>query len=258
MLLLVNDDGIHSPGLRYLYRALRKASGLPVLAVAPTAQHSGQSHAITLERGLTATPLLEEGFFGFSVDGTPADCVKLALKVLAPREVRLVVSGINDGPNVGRSIFYSGTVGAAVEAAIEGYPALAVSRDHGEGEAEQGLQRAGRYAAALAAECIGRRELRGSVLNLNLPRAIADPEQRPYMVPHGRSGFDETYRARRDQHGRLTWVLTGRRYERDDEGRTDAHILRTGRATLSLLRPDFNAEPDHLPARLLARLAVRG
>ncbi|MDA3962120.1 MAG: 5'/3'-nucleotidase SurE [Planctomycetota bacterium] len=254
MLLLINDDGIHAPGLRHLYRALRKETGMPVLAVAPSVQHSGQSHAITLDRGLTATPILEDDFFGFSVDGTPTDCVKLALKVLLPKEPRLVISGINDGPNVGRSLFYSGTVGAAIEAAIEGHPAIAISRDHGEGD---DMAQAARYAAGIAKACLGRRELRGVVLNINIPAKLGDLETRPRLAHHGHSGFEETYRARRDQNGRLTWRLSGTRVERSNEGVTDAHLLRSGLPTLTVLHPDFNADGDHLPARLLARITAQ-
>ncbi|NRA38865.1 MAG: 5'/3'-nucleotidase SurE, partial [Planctomycetes bacterium] len=125
MILLVNDDGINAQGLRILYEALRRKTKQSIIAIAPSTQHSGHSHAITLNRGLSVNAIHEDNFFGFTVDGTPCDCVKLGLKVLCQQAPQLVISGINAGPNVGRSLFYSGTVGAALEAAIEGFPAIA-------------------------------------------------------------------------------------------------------------------------------------
>ena len=253
MILLVNDDGIHAPGLRQLYRELRSVTRQPVLAVAPTIQHSGQAHAITLDRGLTVTPVLDGDFFGFAIDGTPVDCLKLAIKVLAPEPPALVVSGINDGPNVGRSLFYSGTVGAAMEAAVEGFAAVAVSRDVDGGD----FGPAATYAARLAKACLGRRELVGSVVNVNLPATLTDLDAPLAMVPHGRSGFEERYRPQRSRTGHLTWHLSGTRVELPDEGTTDAHLLAAGHPTLSLLKPNYNAPGDHLPERILRRLGAR-
>ncbi|MFW5882587.1 MAG: 5'/3'-nucleotidase SurE [Planctomycetota bacterium] len=249
MILLINDDGIKAPGLRLLYQALRQHTRHPVLAVAPAAQHSGQAHAITLERGLNVDPVLESDFFGFSVDGTPVDCLKVALKVLCHTRPRLVVSGINAGPNVGRSLFYSGTVAAALEAAVEGQAALAVSQDVGETD----LAAAADYAARFAHRCIGRRELVGSVLNLNLPAVGAETWGELRLVPHGMSGFDETYVPVRVGQ-RIALQLHGERVELEHEGETDAHALAAHHPTLSLLEPDFNAADMRLPGRLLDRL----
>lgn len=247
MILLVNDDGIRAPGLRALYRALRGLGGLPVLAIAPGVEHSGQAHAITIDRPLAVTPLYEEDFFGFAVDGTPSDCVKLGLQVLAPVRPRLVVSGINDGPNVGRSLFYSGTVAAALEGAIEGLPALAVSRDH-VAESDPGWEDAATYAAALALRCLRLKALRGRVLNLNLPGTPATDWGATLVLPHGRSGFEERYRLVRGRGSRGGWQLDGRRVERDDEGDTDAHGLHRGQPVLSPLGPDLNAGDSALQA----------
>jgi len=250
MILLLNDDGIHAPGLRSLYHHLRAVCKTPVLAVAPAIQHSGQAHAITLDRGLTVSHHLEEGFFGFSIDGTPVDCLKLALKVLCPQAPRLVISGINDGPNIGRSLFYSGTVAAAMEGAIEGQVAIAVSRDRSDASWEH----AAAFAAELAAVCLDRRELRGLVLNCNIPARPRAEWGELRLVRHGRSGFEERYRPSRARSGLLTWRLHGERVELDDEGETDAHALAAGHPTLTVLQPNYNVLSDALPKRLLKRL----
>lgn len=127
--LLVNDDGIGASGLLALHRALFEA-GHEVWAVAPAVEKSGISQAITARPVLKVSPVaMASGDRpGFAVDGTPADCVCLGIASLAPR-VDFVLSGINNGPNLGHHVNYSGTVGAAAEAAALGRPALAVSLD---------------------------------------------------------------------------------------------------------------------------------
>ncbi|MCS6969402.1 MAG: 5'/3'-nucleotidase SurE [Planctomycetota bacterium] len=233
MLLLVNDDGIAAPGLRQLYAALRARLGEPVLCVAPLRERSGQSHAITIDRELAVLPRLEDGFFGFAVDGTPADCVKLALDRLCPCAPRLVISGINDGPNVGRSIFYSGTVGAAMEAAIAGYPALAVSRMPG------GVPDAA--TAARIALWVERFLAAGPwpplVVNLNVPASAPESWRALRCVRHGLGGFRERYRPLRDG-GRTVWRLDGE--WRGSAADDDAAALTLGHPVCSVLVPDMN------------------
>lgn len=248
MILLINDDGIEHAGLRSLYAALRRETKQSVLAVAPLAQRSGVSHAITLDRGLTVTPHMTDRFFGFSVDGTPTDCVKLGLTVLCPEPPQLVITGINDGPNTGRSIFYSGTVGSAIEAAIEGYPAMAVSRDIGGDD----FDAAADFAADIAKRMLGRREFHGHVVNLNLPASAASMWKPMRVVEHGRSGFSENYRPVRDAKERITWHLHGRWAAEADDGETDAHVLRAGHPVFTVLSPNFNGDQRNLQ-KLLAQ-----
>ena len=131
MILLINDDGIHAPGLRTPYAALRKHCQCPVLAVAPAREQSGQSQAITIHRSLRVTPHHERSSLALPLMAPQLTALQLALTSLCGQRPQLVVSGINHGPNVGRSIFYSGTVGAAMESAVMGYAAVACSQDVG-------------------------------------------------------------------------------------------------------------------------------
>ncbi len=249
MILLVNDDGIDAPGLRALYRALRERTGLPVLAVAPAVERSGMSHAVSVDRPLAIESRLEPGFFGFAVDGTPADCTKIALDRLCPQPPTLVVSGINRGPNVGRSVLYSGTIGAAMEAAIIGLPAMAVSRQVEAITADDGAA----FAAGLAVRIAGRREYAGKVLNLNLPAGPAARWREPVSRRQGHGGFRETYRQVRDggrdqvREHETRWRLHGDWLPAADDD--DAAALTAGHPVLTLLQPDFNASE-----RLLRRL----
>jgi 5'-nucleotidase len=237
VILLVNDDGIAAPGLRAMYRALRRICQCPVLAVAPTSERSGQGHAITIDRNLSVSARLEEGFFGFAIDGTPTDCTKLALNVLCREPPNLVVSGINDGPNVGRSLFYSGTVAAALEAAVLGLPAMAVSRSKGGEDFEDAAEFAGQWAKRLLATSL----LQGQVLNINLPAGSSSSWQEAQIAVHGKSGFMETYQPVRDHKERIAWRLRGEWVARADGQRDDASLLSAGHPVLTLLAPSLNA-----------------
>lgn len=246
MILLVNDDGIDAPGLRPLARALRETCRQPVVAIAPTRQHSGRGHAITIDRPLVVNHRLEDDFFAFTVDGTPTDCLKIGLKVILKQAPTLVVSGVNDGPNVGRSLFYSGTVGAAMEAAVEGCCALALSLDHG---ADRDFQAASAWGADLASRCLEAPHLRGRVINCNLPGTGKESWLAPMTVPHGLSGFDERFRQVSHEGPGTAWRLEGDRVEREDEDDTDAHALARGHITVGILAPDYNP-PRKVPRNL--------
>ncbi len=127
-ILLTNDDGAFSPGIRILKKRL--AALADTFICAPQAEQSGAGHSLTLFTPLRAKKLEENGrHFGYAIDGRPADCVKLALGALLKQKPDLVISGINPGGNFATNVFYSGTVSAAMEAYMLGIPALAVSID---------------------------------------------------------------------------------------------------------------------------------
>jgi 5'-nucleotidase len=166
-ILLTNDDGIYAPGLAALYRELQPLGEVTV--VAPESEQSAVGHSISL-----ATPLrvkevsINGGVEGWAVNGTPADCVKIALAELLPNPPELVVSGINLGPNVGINVLYSGTVSAATEAAILGVKGAAFSLNSYDQNADfasaarlarQLLKRIGSWAGWTNGVC----------LNINLP-----------------------------------------------------------------------------------------
>ena len=119
-ILISNDDGIFAPGLMALVRAF-SAAGHKVYVAAPDSQRSAASHSMTLLQPLTARARAVEGEEkAWAIDGTPVDCVKLAVKALCP-EVEFVISGVNHGYNAGSDVLYSGTVGAAMEGALNGH-----------------------------------------------------------------------------------------------------------------------------------------
>ena len=162
LLLLSNDDGYQAPGLAAIREALLPHAD--VVICAPHSEQSATSHALSLHRPLRLVP---HGNAVYSLDGTPADCVYVALHAerrVLPRLPDLVVSGINHGVNLGDDVFYSGTVAAAREAALKGFPALALSAD-GDASLEAAAQVGAKLALALLREAPGRALL----LNANFP-----------------------------------------------------------------------------------------
>src|SRR5512147_2000350 len=126
--LLTNDDGIFAKGIETLYLTLQDEHDVTV--VAPETEQSAVGHAITMIDPLRVKAVNRNGtFFGYALNGTPADCVKLAITELLKPPPEIVVSGINMGANVGVNVIYSGTVSAATEAAVLGVPSVAVSMD---------------------------------------------------------------------------------------------------------------------------------
>ena len=125
-ILISNDDGIFAPGIAALVQAFARA-GHEVYVAAPDAQRSAASHSMTLSQPLQAKEVSLPGAVrAWAVSGTPVDCVKLALACLCP-QVQAVISGVNHGYNAGSDVLYSGTVAAAMEGALAGLPAMAVS-----------------------------------------------------------------------------------------------------------------------------------
>lgn len=133
-ILLTNDDGINAEGIQEIAKTLQ--SEHDIMVVAPSEQRSACGHSITIYRPLTVKKVKLDGLKCecYSVDGTPADCVKIAINKLIEDKVDLVISGINDGLNLGTDVLYSGTVSAAIEAAIYNIPSIAVSMDRGNGK----------------------------------------------------------------------------------------------------------------------------
>lgn len=168
-LLLTNDDGIASPGIAALRRAL---DGLgDVTTLAPAANSSAVARSITIDRALRLTPTrFGDGFAGTAVDGTPSDCVRVALLGVVTPTPDLVVSGINLGANLGADVTYSGTVGAALEAALRGGAGVAVSVESRE---PRWLDEAVPLVREILARVVARGLPAHSVLNVNLPDAPA-------------------------------------------------------------------------------------
>jgi len=144
-ILLTNDDGIFAPGLAAIYKELTKIGD--VIVVAPAHSRSGASHSVTFKKPLVCNKVDINGqFTGFSVQGSPADCVKLACMQLHDGPIDLLVAGINNGANAGINVYYSGTVAAAMEGAFLKIPAVAMSLA---AEEQMNFEKAAKYCAKI-------------------------------------------------------------------------------------------------------------
>src|SRR3990170_3675834 len=168
-ILVTNDDGVTAPGLLALAQEMRALGQVTILA--PDKNWSASGHVKTMHRPLRVKDvLLEDGTRALASDGAPSDCVALAILGLTPEKVDLVVSGINPHANVGHDVTYSGTVTAAMEAAIAGLPGMAVSLDSPEGHpGPLDYSAAATVAARLIRQILAHGLPRGILLNLNVP-----------------------------------------------------------------------------------------
>jgi 5'-nucleotidase len=196
LVLLANDDGYRARGLNLLAVALRPLAD--VIVCAPEVEQSAASHALSLHRPLR---LFEHGEGVYSVDGTPADCVYVALHAenrVLPRRPDAVVSGVNHGVNLGDDVFYSGTVAAAREGALKGIPSLAVSAAAG-ADLAAAATLAARLTIALASLGTG-----PALINVNVPEG-RDWTLRPTRL--GRRIYRDEVEFRRDPRGReYLWI----------------------------------------------------
>ncbi|WP_462325502.1 5'/3'-nucleotidase SurE [Desulfoplanes sp.] len=234
-ILLTNDDGIRAIGLRALYAEMVRA-GHRVSVVAPMTEQSAVGHSVTFFSPLRVKEVVEPGFTGLGVFGTPVDCVKLALTTLLDPSPDLILSGINNGANVGVDVLYSGTVSAATEGALAGFPALAVSIDD---FFPEDLSDQARFVREFIADNQWERVPQKCVLNLNFPAtALADsPGLRvcSQTVAVYRDGYD----ARNDPRGRPYYWLTGEIPPEEVVPGTDRDLLTKGFVTLTPLSFDF-------------------
>ncbi|GAB6060274.1 5'/3'-nucleotidase SurE [Desulfonatronum parangueonense] len=243
-ILLTNDDGIYALGLRAMYRALRKA-GHTVHVVAPLTEQSAVGHAITLSMPLKIKKIQEPEFEGIGVFGTPVDCAKLALSTLLTSPPDVIISGINNGANVGVDILYSGTVSAATEGALAGLPSLAVSMDDFH---PVNLDPQAEYTARLLEELDWTSLPKRCLLNLNFPKCDLASVQGLRFCPQTQAVYHDKHDHRIDPRGGGYYWLHGEIPPIDVGQDTDRGLLSQGFITLTPLRFDFTdyATMEHL------------
>lgn len=231
-ILLTNDDGIFAPGLAAIYKELVKMGD--VLVVAPADSRSGASHSVTLSQPLVCNKVDINGrFTGFSVQGSPADCVKLAVMQLHKGPIDLLVAGINNGANAGINVYYSGTVAAAMEGAFLKIPAVAMSLAS---EENMDFEKAAKYCAKILKKLMPVRV--GDVININIPHLSKAEPKGIRVVPQSSKGFDEYYIPQKNEQGQTGFQLAGGPHRPDDTP-TDTTSLAEGFITITALTPDM-------------------
>jgi 5'-nucleotidase len=260
--LLTNDDGIHAEGIQALRRALVALDDVVLAVIAPDANMSATARSITTRRPLWVTEVpFEDGTHGFSCDGTPVDCVRLAsLGLVDDFEPDLVVAGINHGSNLGDDITYSGTVAAALEGIVLGVPGIAISQQSQAREMDFRLGHTFDFetAATFTAEIVDRLDdvplPDGTLLNVNVPAGDADGVE---VARLGKRIYrDALEQVDSDEEGRRRYRIYGDSPVHDDEAGTDLAAIAAGRIAVTPLHFDLTAEHglEELRAYDLARL----
>lgn len=231
-ILLTNDDGVFAPGIAAAYKELVRLGDVTV--VAPADRMSGAGHSITVFEPLICRKVEIEGrFLAYSISGSPADCVKLAIMELCPQRPDLVVSGINNGANVGVNVYYSGTVAAAIEAVFYRIPAIALSCAH---EEQMDFDTAAEYAVEVINK-IPIANLSG-VININIPRLSKGRPKGVKVVPQSTLGFEERFVKMQNEHGQDLYQLTGGSHL-DTDIPSDSLALADGFITVTALGFDM-------------------
>lgn len=234
-ILISNDDGIFAPGIAALTRAF-VAAGHEVYVCAPDGQRSAASHSLTLGGALPVREMAMEGVKkAWAIGGTPVDCVRLGLFVLCP-EAEMVISGVNHGYNAGTDILYSGTVGAAMEGALQGRPAMAVSLAY---EREDTYDRAATLAVQMLERMAAHSLPRGTVLNLNYP--AVDEVRGIVAAPMKGLHYTKEYRQNTQADGTVCYTLCGQIDDTRREEGGDYAWLCQGYATATVISYDLTA-----------------
>lgn len=235
-ILICNDDGIDSAGIYALATEIKKIAEVSV--VAPHQQQSAVGHAITVNYPLRAVPFHKNGdFFGTAVEGTPADCVKLAIKFLMKDNLPdMVLSGINHGSNTAVNIIYSGTVSAATEGTVLGIPSIAFSLTS---YTNLDFSYAAKFAARLVQMVAQNGLPPGTLLNVNVPNLPEKDIKGVLITKQGISTWEDRFDVRRDPANREYFWLTGSMHVTDTELDTDQIAIERGYVSITPVHYDL-------------------
>ncbi len=238
-ILLTNDDGVYSKGIEALYLALSEEHEVTV--VAPETEQSAVGHAITWVSPLRIKTVNRNGhYFGYALNGTPADCVKIAVNELMDPPPEIVVSGINLGANVGVNVIYSGTVSAATEAAVLGVPSIAVSIDSFTPLTFSG---ATEFIPKLVI-MVGKEGLpRGVCLNVNVPDLPAAQIRGIRVTRQGNLKCIEKYDRRIDPRNNVYYWLANESIQQDESPDADSCALAKGYISVTPIHHDLTNYP---------------
>ena len=239
-ILVSNDDGITAPGIQALASAL--ASEHEVYVLAPDRERSATGHALTLHRPLKVEPFAWGGEVAgaWAVTGTPSDCVKLAVGAILKEPPDLIVSGINRGPNLGTDVLYSGTVSAALEGVINGFPAVAFSLAT---FSDIGYERAADFAVQLVRQLAPRTLPPKFLLNVNVPAQAGEAFRGVKVTKLGVRKYRDTFEERKDPRGQTYYWLAGEVVEEGEEADTDVVAVRDNYVSVTPIQYDMTHYP---------------
>ncbi|GAA3578530.1 5'/3'-nucleotidase SurE [Snuella lapsa] len=239
LILITNDDGINAPGIRMLITIMNTIGD--VVVVAPDSPQSGMGHAITLDSTLYVrqVKLGNNSQPEYSCSGTPADCVKLAIREILDRKPDLCVSGINHGSNSSINVIYSGTMSAAIEAGIEGIPAIGFSlldyKWHADFEACKP------YVKKITEEVLKNGLPEGIILNVNIPNISGHNIKGIKVCRQAKANWVEEFDKRKNPQGKDYYWLTGKFVNLDHGEDTDEWALENGYVSVVPTQFDLTA-----------------
>lgn len=240
LILVTNDDGITAPGIRTLIEVMKELGD--VVVVAPDSPQSGMGHAITISDTLFCEQVtIKESYKHkeYSCSGTPADCVKIATQEILHRKPDLCVSGINHGSNSSINVIYSGTMSAAVEAGVEGIPAIGFSLLDYSLNAD--FEPSRKYVKAITSNVIKNGLPKGVVLNVNIPKLSASEIKGMKVCRQANAQWEEEFDKRTNPQGRDYYWLTGKFVNKDKGDDTDEWALENGYVSVVPVQFDLTA-----------------
>ena len=228
-ILVTNDDGIHSRGIFRLWETMEEIGNVTV--VAPDTEKSAVGHAITISDPIRIQEFKQNGGFrGFSVDGTPADCVKIAVTAICENPPDIVISGINAGANVGNNIIYSGTVSAATEGTMYNISSVAISLAS---QKSQDFDFSTEIARKVVKAVLKNGLPKGTLLNVNVPAIPPDKIKGIKITKHGHVFFKDRFEKREDPRGRQYYWMTGEIVNPVDASDLDSSVLEDGYVSIT-------------------------
>jgi 5'-nucleotidase len=234
LILVTNDDGVRSPGLKALLDAVKSLGDAYIIA--PDRERSAVSHALTMHRPLKVEELAERVY---TLNGTPTDCVAVGVNKILPAKPVLIVSGINKGANLGDDITYSGTVSAAIESTIMGIPAFAVSLAIKDQKDPLHFDTATEIAAEVAKYIVEHSLPYDTFLNLNVPNVSPKRIKGIKLARQGKRIYDGAVKETFDPHGeKHYWIGGGKPYwERGED--TDIQAVQDGYVSVTPIHLDL-------------------
>lgn len=243
LILITNDDGVQSRGLQHLANLAREYGDVVVMA--PDRNASGVSASITCTRPLRVKTISEEeGISIHACDGTPADCIKMGVEHFCPHRPDLVLSGINYGSNASINVVYSGTIGAVIEACLDGFQSIGFSLLNHNPQADFN-------ACTPSIRHIIRQVLQHplpdfTALNVNIPHLPAEKIKGIRICRQARAAWEDSLEKRTDSNGKPFWTMTGRFVCNNPEHDTDEYCLSNGYVSVVPVSPDFTNK-QHIP-----------
>jgi len=239
-ILVANDDGIFAEGINILVTHLLKWGKAEITVVAPDRTKNATSHSLTLDSILRLRKVfMPNGYEGYTVvDGSPADCVLVALNDLVP-DTDLVIAGINNGTNCGIDVLYSGTVGAASEGVVNGKPSIAISSESPEREH---LEITAQVLVSLLDQGLLNATSSDWVLNINVPALKLEEIKGVAWATMSRHGWTNRVQRREDPRGQIYYWVTGERSKPEQSNNGDYQLLSQGFVTLTPVGLDLT---DH-------------